>query len=36
MCGQDNTRRMPKGTKAKGENEGQLIGDIKEHFIMPC
>ena len=28
MCGQDNTRRMPKGTQAKGNNEGQLIGDI--------
>ena len=21
---------MPKGTKAKGENEGQLIGDVME------
>ena len=30
MCGQDNARRMPKGTKAKGENEGQLIGDVME------
>ena len=24
---QDNSRRMPKGIQAKGENEGQLIGD---------
>ena len=30
ICGQDNTRRMPKGTQAKGENEGQLIGDVME------
>ena len=30
MHGQDNARRMPKGTKAKGENEGQLIGDVME------
>ena len=32
MRGQDNIRRMPKGTQAKGENEGQLIGDIMEMF----
>ena len=30
LHGQDNTRRMPKGTQAKGDNEGQLIGDIME------
>ena len=30
ICGQDNTRRMPKGTQAKGENEGQHIGDVME------
>ena len=28
--GQDNTRRMPKGTQTKGDNEGQLIGDVME------
>ena len=28
MRGQDNARRMPKGTQAKGENEGQLIGEV--------
>ena len=27
---QDNSRRMPKGNQAKGENEGQLIGDVME------
>ena len=27
---QDNSRRMPKGNQAKGENEGQLIGDDME------
>ena len=27
---QDNSRRMPKGIQAKGENEGQLIGDVME------
>ena len=26
--GQDNSRRMPKGIQAKGENEGQLIEDV--------
>ena len=30
MHGQDNTKRMPKGIQAKGENEGQLIGDVME------
>ena len=30
MYGQDNARRMPKGTQAKGENEGQLIRDVME------
>ena len=30
MCGQDNTRRMPKGSQAKGDNEGQLIRDVME------
>ena len=30
LCIQDNSRRMPKGTKAKGENEEQLIGDVME------
>ena len=28
--GQDNSRRMPKGIQAKGENEGQLIEDVME------
>ena len=28
MRGQDNARRMPKGTQAKRENEGQLIGEV--------
>ena len=32
---QDNTRRMPKGIQAKGENEGQAIGDAEKHFTMP-
>ena len=27
---QDNSRRMPKGIQAKGENEGQLIEDVME------
>ena len=27
---QDNSRRMPKGNQVKGENEGQLIGDVME------
>ena len=31
---QDNLRRMPKGAKDKGENEGQLIEDVENHFIM--
>ena len=30
LHGQDNSRRMPKGIQAKGENEGQLIGDVME------
>ena len=30
LRGQDNSRRMPKGNQAKGENEGQLIRDIIE------
>ena len=30
LCGQDNSRRIPKGNQAKGENEGQLIGDVME------
>ena len=30
MHGQDNARRMPNGTQVKGENEGQLIGDVME------
>ena len=30
MRGQDNLRRMLKGIQAKGENEGQLIGDVME------
>ena len=32
MRDQDNIRRMPKGTHAKEENEGQFIGDIMEMF----
>ena len=36
MRGQDNLRRMPKGIQAKGENKGQLIGDVEKYFIMPC
>ena len=27
---QENSRRMPKGNQAKGENEGQLIRDVME------
>ncbi|XP_023884964.1 uncharacterized protein LOC111997132 [Quercus suber] len=27
---QGNSRRMPRGNQAKGENEGQLIGDVME------
>ena len=27
---QDNSRRIPKGDQAKGENEGHLIGDVME------
>ena len=27
---QGNTRRMSRGKQAKGENEGQLIGDVME------
>ena len=34
LRGQDNLRRMPKGIQAKGENEGQLIGDVEKHFTM--
>ena len=30
LHGQDNSRRMPKGIQAKGENEGQVIGDVME------
>ena len=30
LRGQDNSRRMPKGNQAKGENEGKLIGDVIE------
>ena len=30
LHGQDNSRRMSKGIQAKGENEGQLIGDVME------
>ena len=30
MRGQDNSRRMPKGIQAKGENKGQFIGDVME------
>ena len=30
LCGRDNSRRMPKGIQAKGENEGKLIGDVME------
>ena len=38
LRGQDNSRRMPKGTKAKGENEEQLIGDVMEmlKYISLC
>ena len=28
--GQDNSRRMPKGNQAKGENERQLTEDVME------
>ena len=27
---QGNKRRMPRGNKTKGENDGQLIGDVME------
>ena len=30
LCAQGNARRMPKGKQAKGENDGQLIGDVME------
>ena len=30
MYDQGNSRRMPRGNQPKGENEGQLIGDIME------
>ena len=30
LHGQDNSRRIPKGIQAKGENEGKLIGDVME------
>ena len=30
LHGQDNSRRIPKGIQAKGENEGQLNGDVME------
>ena len=35
---QGNSRRMPRGKQAKGENEGQLIGDVMEMFknISSC
>ena len=30
LRGQDNSRRMMKGNQTKGENEGQLIGEVME------
>ena len=30
MCGQENSRRRPRGAQAKGDSEGHLIGDIME------
>ena len=38
LHGQDNSRRMPKGIHAKGENEEQLIGDVMEMWknISSC
>ena len=38
LRGQNNSRRMPKGVQAKGENEGQLFGDVMEMLknISPC
>ena len=35
---QGNARRMPRGKQAKGENDGQLIGDVMEILknILSC
>nr|POE81815.1 hypothetical protein CFP56_51973 [Quercus suber] len=30
MCGQESSKRRPKGAQAEGESEGHLIGDIME------
>ena len=30
MCGQESSKRRPKGAQVKGDNEGHLIGDIME------
>ena len=30
MCGQESSKRRPKGAQAKGDSEGHLIGDIME------
>ena len=30
LRGQDNSKRLSKGNQAKGENDGQLIGDVME------
>ena len=30
MCGQESSKRKPKGAQAKGESEGHLIGDVME------
>ena len=31
MHGQESSKRRP-----KGDNEGHLIGDVKEHITVPC
>ena len=30
MCGQETSKRRPKGAQAKGDSEGHLIGDVME------
>ena len=38
MCGQETSRRRPKGAQAKGDSEGHLIGDVMEmlKYISLC
>ena len=30
MCGQETSKKRPKGAQAKGDSEGHLIGDVME------